>query len=220
MIAELPVFIAPYAFAAMARGCYAHAPTAMDRRHVFLLNAILRCYPFKNALEIGSFMGASATAFVEAINSGEGLGAGGIATFCDVCVTDSLCEVARNCRDINRVRVTMQPSWMVLDKWEDFDFIFVDAAHDLDSVSLEVKKLLRRKPVCIMAHDTSATANGYSHCEGAAYLAETFRGLPDYQCIEDNEKRSGEMTDRGLFFATTDAGIFNAAQMIFRQWGR
>ena len=36
-------------------------------------------------------------------------------------VSDSLVEVARNCRDINRVRVTPQPSWQVLDSKLDFE---------------------------------------------------------------------------------------------------
>jgi hypothetical protein len=63
-----------------------------------------------------------------------------------VSVSDSLLDVVRNCRDPARVRVTPQPSWAVLDSELDFDFVFVDAAHDLDTVTLEVRRLMHRRP--------------------------------------------------------------------------
>jgi hypothetical protein len=210
----------PYAFAGPYAGCDVLPEVAMDRRHVFTLHGVLRCWPFISALEIGSFQGASSTAFVEAINSGEGLGEAGVATFCDVSVTDSLLDVAANCRDPARVRVTPQPSWAVLDSALDFDFVFVDGAHDLQSVTLEANRLLRRRPLCVMAHDTSATAAGYSRCEGAAMLRRTFLNTPGYYCWEDDAARPGERTDRGLFLATTDEDLHRRARCVFERWGK
>jgi hypothetical protein len=207
----------PYAFTGPYAGGLEFPETAMDKRHIFMLHEILCAWPFKSALEIGSFKGASATAFIEAINRGVGLGESGGALFCDVSVSDSLIEVVTSCRYPDRVRITPQPSWAVLDSAEDYDFVFVDAAHDLDSVSVEIKKLLRRRPLCVMAHDTNATAAGYSKCEGAQLLRETFMKQAGYRCIEDCVKRSGERTDRGLFLAT-HGDLFDLATAAFAKY--
>jgi hypothetical protein len=209
---------APYAFTGPYAGCNELPEVAMDHRHIFIMHEVLKAWPFESALEIGSFNGASSTAFVEAINSGVGLGERGIATFCDVSISDSLIDVVRNCNDPARVRVTPQPSWAVLDSELPFDFVLVDAAHDMDSVTLEVRRLLARRPVCVMAHDTSATDAGYSRCEGAAMLKRTFMGLRGYRSIEDNRKRDGERTDRGLFLATTDMELYRRAANVFAEY--
>jgi hypothetical protein len=199
--------------------CYALPEVAADKRHVYILHGVLSAWPFASALEIGSFNGATAVAFVEAINGKTGLGRYGRAFFCDVSVTHSLVDVVRNCREPDRVHITAQPSWAVLDSKEPFDFVYVDGAHDMDSVTLEVAKLLPRKPLCVMAHDTSATAAGYSKCEGAAMLAATFRNTPGYRCIEDNKDRPGERTSRGMFLATTSDELYEVARDVFNKWG-
>ncbi len=191
----------------------------MDPRHIFLLHDVLMSWPFLSALEIGSFHGASATAFVEAINSGAGLGISGIATFCDVNVTDSLISVVNSCRHPARVRVTPQPSWTVLGSQLPFDFIFVDGSHDAESVGREITHLMRRMPRCVMAHDTNATDAGWAKAEGARQLKETFEDCPEYMCIEDSQRRSGELTHRGLFLATTDADLYAHARKSFARFG-
>jgi hypothetical protein len=209
--------IEPYSFTGPYSRCFDVPEVAMDRRHIFILHDILCSWPFENALEIGSFNGASSTAFVEAINKGEGLGQSGTATFCDVSVTHSLMSVVRNCNRPDRVRVTPQPSWAVLDSNEPFDFIFVDAAHDIESVSLELKHLLRRKPLCVMAHDTNATDAGYPLCEGARMLKDTFASL-GWMFYEDCKKRDGERTERGLFFATDNPDLAAVAHVAYDRW--
>jgi hypothetical protein len=208
----------PYSFDQPAyASCKAGDPTAMDRRHIFVLHEILMAWPFKNVLEIGCHMGASSTAFVEAMNAGAQFGT----TFCDVVVRDSLWSVLKNGTPEVQKRslVCQQPSWWVLDTKDEFDFIFVDGAHDMDSVSVEVKKLLRRQPLCIMAHDTNATAVGHPACEGAKFLKDTFWCLPGYRCMEDCERRPGEATHRGLFFATTNSELAWRAAEIFAEVG-
>lgn len=194
--------------------CYAVPEVAMDKRHVYMLYEVLRSHPFEQALEIGCFNGASSAAFVEAINDGAPFRA----TLCDVSPTHSLADVVNNCRVPGRVRVTTQPSWMALDTNEPFDFVLVDAAHDIDSVSLEIKHLLRRRPLCVMAHDTSASDHGYSKCEGAKLLKDTFSRQGDYQVLEDKQKRPGERTERGLFLATTDPTLYARAHLAFAKW--
>jgi hypothetical protein len=207
---------APYSFEIPAyAGCYTDDLGAgMDVRHVYMLHDILRL-GWENPLEIGCFNGASSTAFIEALNAGRIARA----TFCEVCVRKSLASVLRNAKYPDQTRLTLQPSWQLLDVKESFDLIFLDAAHDLETVSLETAKLLRRRPKCLLAHDTSATAAGYGYCEGARFLKDTFVAQADYYCIEDNAKRDGELTDRGLFLATTDVGIYEKAKAVFAEWG-
>ncbi len=212
-------FEQPYLFNGEYEDCYASSPcTSMDLRHVYLLNDILKCWEFKSALEIGSFNGSSSTAFIEAINSGEGLGKSGRAIFCDVSVRPSLLRVVKNCKDPSRARITPQPSWEVLKTSMDFDFIFVDGCHDIQSVSVEFAHLKRRRPLCIMGHDTNATQAGHLHCEGAEMLRKELQKDAGYFCLSDSKQRPDEMTERGLFFATTSILLFEKAEKIFNKW--
>jgi hypothetical protein len=79
-------------------------------------------------------------------------------------------------------------------------------------------QLIRRRPLCVMAHDTNATAAGFPLCEGALLLKRTFESLPGYQCIEDCKTREGERTHRGLFLATRDPDLFQVAEAAFAAW--
>jgi predicted O-methyltransferase YrrM len=203
----------PFEFYLNYARCYAVPEVAMDKRHVYLLHDILHSWPFQNALEIGSFNGASSTAFVEAINEGSPM----TATFCDVCPTHSLMDVARYCRFPARARITKQPSCEVLDSGEPYDFILVDGNHDAESVAKELMRLIVRKPLCVMAHDTSATETGYPACEGAKLLKDTFRSM-NWECLEDSDRRGGERTERGLFFATQNSELFDHAYDAFCRW--
>jgi hypothetical protein len=204
----------PYAFIGPYAGCYDVPEVAMDRRHVFALREVLSAWPFRNALELGSFNGASSTAFIEAINAGSLRQA----TFCDTRPTESLWTVCRNCHRIGRVTITDRPSWQSLDSKEDYDFILVDACHDIASVTKELQRLIARRPLCVMAHDTNATAWGYPHAEGAELLKNTFANMQGYHCIEDGVHRDGERTERGLFLATWDAELYALASRVFERW--
>jgi hypothetical protein len=206
----------PYSFTGPYAGCFESSESAMDLRHIFMMHGVLTSRIFDSALEIGCFNGASSTAFVEATNSGHV----SLATFCDVSLTESLIDVVQSAQFPQRVRVTRQPSWQVLDTNETFDFILVDAAHDIDSVSLELKHLVRRRPLCVMAHDTSATDHGYSKCEGAKMLKNHFLRDEGYHCVEDRSVRQGERTERGLFLATTDTSLYKAAFDVFQSYSR
>ncbi len=204
---------APYAFTGFYGTCYDVPQMAMDRRHVYTIHAILSAWPFKSALELGSWHGASSTAFIEAINGGSAMQA----TFCDVQVSESLRAVTDNCRLPDRVQITNQPSWELLDTAQPFDFILVDANHDLASVTKEVDRLLLRRPLCIMAHDTSASVNGYPMAEGAEMLKRTFSHAP-YHWIEDAKLRPKEETQRGLFCATTNPALFGIIREAFARY--
>lgn len=204
---------APYAFAGPYAGCYEDVDMAMDPRHVFMLHGILSAWPFNHALELGCWKGASSTAFVQAMNAGTLQ----TATFCDTMLQDSMNSVLKNC---NRpVRFEERNSWDVLSEPTPYDFIFVDANHDVGSVTQELRWLNERKPLCVMGHDTNATAAGYGYAEGAKLLKDTFQSKPEYLCIEDALHRHGEQTHRGLFLATTDEDLYRIAQEVFKNYG-
>lgn len=206
--------IQPYTFSGAYRDAYCIPDMAMDPRHVFIVHEVLAGWPFKSALELGSFCGASSTAFIEAINRGSQM----LATFCDIFPSESLWNVARNATAPGRVRITKSPSVEVLNWTEDFDFILVDACHDLESVKAELAKLIPRRPLCVMAHDTNATDAGWPKAEGARLLRQTFQAMPEYQCIEDAKYREDEQTHRGLFLATSDQRLFDLANGVFEKW--
>lgn len=205
---------APYTFDGPYAHCYANRAMAMDERHVFILHEILRAWPFQNALELGSFWGASSTAFIEAINRGMKM----IATFCDINLTPGLIDVLDNCLHENQYRVTCEKSSNVLESGETFDFVLVDAGHTIADVAPELERLVIRQPLCVMAHDTNATNAGYKHAEGAKLLADTFRKMPGYLTLEDCQKRENEQTDRGLFFATSEPSLYAIAKQIFSEY--
>ncbi len=205
----------PYVFTNDYSGCLENPRVAMDVRHIYMTYGILSGWHFNHALEIGSFNGASATSFVEAIGDGRL----GRATFCDVEITDSLRLVAKHGPHPGLVSLDSRPSWVVLDGPEVYDFILVDGCHDVTSVSRELHHLLRRKPVCVMAHDTNATAAGYPLAEGARMLKQAFEALPEYRCVEDCATRPGEETQRGLFLATTDPQLHKVALEVFGRLG-
>jgi hypothetical protein len=207
----------PYTFDMAYARCFAVPHMAMDKRHIFLMHDILCNWPFKSALEIGSFNGASSTAFVEAINKGEGLGESGVAHFCDVSPTHSLRSVVQNCRHQDRVGIVPKPSTEVLDWSFPFDFVFVDGNHDAESVAKELMRLIVRKPLCVMGHDTHATESGYKLCEGAMLLKRTFDSMGWYWW-EDHKQREDERTERGLFFATTDPKLYGVSREAFWRW--
>lgn len=205
----------PYTFDGPYGGCYANRQMCVDERHVYLMHSILCAWPFNHALEIGSYNGASSTAFVEAVSENNLR----TATLCDLHPTDSLrAVVSANRQDALMVQISAAHSCEQLSHRFSFDFIFVDGNHDMESVKPEVEQLLIRRPLCVMAHDTNATDAGYPKAEGAKFLKETFQTLNGYQSIEDAEFRDGEETQRGMFLATSDPRLFEIASGLFAKW--
>lgn len=206
------MYEAPYSFMTPAYArCYADRYSAMDPRHVFTVHAVLRSWPFAKAVELGSLHGASSTAFIEAVNMGRLADA----LFCDVDLTPSLVSVMKNTTRPEAVRYTSSHSWDVLAGDEFFDFILLDANHNKSSVDKELEHIVRRKPLCLMAHDTNATDAGYPKCEGAKMIRSVFQAMPEYFCLEDAANRPGERTHRGLFLATTDPDLFKVATQAY-----
>lgn len=201
----------PYEFTGAYSGCYAEPRVAVDKRHVYMLREVL-AFGFFDALEIGSYRGASSTAFAEAVNAEQV----DRVTFCDRRPLPELIRVASVCSN-QKVGILMADSLFALTD-TNADFIFVDGSHDLATVTQEVELLKHIRPTCIMAHDTNATDAGYVHAEGAKYLKEQFSG-GGYFTLEDAVQRDGEETHRGLFFSTTDKELYEHAKAVFAKWG-
>lgn len=188
---------------------------SLDPRHIAWLFDVLSSGYFQNALEIGCLNGASSTAFVEAINQ-ERLAH---ATFCDLDIRETLNAVLSHCRFPERTATFTGRSIDLLDRQSGFDFVFVDGDHRWATVQAETERLLQRRPVCVMAHDSGADMAGMADCEGVPYLKWRFQTTAPYLCLEDNALRPGELTHRGLFLATTSPEVFEVARTSLLQWG-
>lgn len=208
----------PYEFTGPYEPCYRLRENCVDERHVYTIHDVLLAVPFQSALEIGCADGASSTAFVEAMNRRNTLRA----TFCDLVVTGNLQQVVNNTADKSRAHIVAGSSTQVL--WNPaefggpFDFIFVDGSHDFDSVAAELDAIREFKPLAIMAHDTGGMHYGNPACEGAAFLKRVIAMEWGWYTLEDDLRRDGEETHRGLFFATPSAGVFRRAKSVFRKW--
>lgn len=183
-----------------------------DARHLnWMLNIIMR-WPFRQTLEIGCWKGESSKVFVEAIRQGHQLHA----NFCDICITEGVRNVLNG---VPRCVVHEALSTELLRSPKEFDFVFVDGNHSLKEVSEETRLLLIRRPLCVMAHDTTSCIAGYPGCEGPQYLKRSFMTAQGYYCLEDAQLRIGECTQRGMFFATRDRDLYGMAQQMLAHWG-
>ncbi len=188
---------------------------SVDRSHLFWLFDVLSSGGFQHALEIGCLNGASSTAFVEALNAQ----AIERATFCDIHLGATFRGVLSRCRLPDRIQTFEGRSVELLRQQENFDFVFIDGDHRLETVQEEVELLLRQRPTCLMAHDTNAQATGFADCEGPPLLKWRFQTTAPYFCLEDSAFRSGKATQRGMFLATTSPEIFAAARTSLEKWG-
>lgn len=205
----------PYEFDGPYSGCFQQSEIAMDRRHIYLLHEVLRSIPFVDALEVGSAFGASATAFVEAMKFNHELRA----TFCDPFISDSLRSVLLQAHDPSRVTIAQRTSVEYLAAREkSHDIILLDGLHDFETVSGELSFISAKRPLVLVAHDTSATLAGYPAAEGAEFLRREVTLGWGWFGIEDNLRRQGEETHRGLFMATPSKSIYERLQHCYQKW--
>ena len=178
----------------------------MDARHVACLREICLGHEWERALEVGVWTGCSTVAFLD------GLESGAINAFaaCDVGWTDEFLKVTSG-RNITYLR---QPSVDVLGADREYDLVFLDGDHSLQTGIDEARHIIRRQPRCVVAHDVNSSAVGFENCEGPAHLlAELQRD--GWTCIVDQKDRPGEMTKRGFMAATKDAEVEKAIRRAF-----
>tara|TARA_R110000868_G_C10831439_1_gene759408 strand:- start:656 stop:1279 length:624 start_codon:yes stop_codon:yes gene_type:complete len=181
----------------------------IDQTHIRLLNSILTVGQFNHALEIGSFDGASAVAFIAAIND-ESLKR---VDFCDPNFQPRFYDVLQMCSRQNDVTLHYCPSNQAI--CPKYDCVFVDGDHRLEIVSEEARMLIESNIQTVIAHDTNASNVGFRMCEGAGYLMQHLVEN-GYSVIQDCIDRPGERTDRGFMFATKDTTLFESVRPLFQ----
>jgi hypothetical protein len=182
---------------------------SMDARHINMLYNILINGDFKNVLEIGSFHGASTTAFVEAMKIKSDLNV----SICDIVVHPPLRTLLESCQTKERVRFYNTYSKNVING--SYDLIFVDGDHTFNTVKEEVDLLLKHNVETILAHDTNAQIAGYALCEGSHYLGVTLKRLYDW--CEDVKDRPNELTKRGFFACSKNPEKYKVILEVFEQ---
>jgi len=184
--------------------------TAIDVRHACMLYDFLVSMKFKKVLEVGCFRGASTTAFIEASKLCPEMEI----HLCDTCIRP---EVRKLIEGKTGIVVHEEMSSRVLSKEKGFDFVFVDGNHTMSIVSEEVYVLLEQKVPCVAAHDTSAQACWGQEFDGSTFIKVAFQAAP-YYCIEDNAFRDGELTHRGMLFATREQATFEKIKEVYSKW--
>jgi len=190
---------------------------SMDERHVMILFNLLQAYPYKKVLEIGSHYGYSTTAFLEAIMNGCNFEV----HLCDQCFKGSILDL---CGRFNNVFTHQMRSEIYLANSTRFDFVLLDGSHISEDVEDEFEYLSLYGTTSILLHDT-CTQNlpenkNTPWYDGPLLLKNKLLSSQDWLCIEDNKKRDGEMTERGLFFATKSPYIYSKSIEVFSYWSK
>lgn len=184
----------------------------IDERHVNILFHILMRCDFQKVLEVGSLDGASAVAYIEALQQNK--------TFqlhlCDVEIRPSLLRLVKECPHGDRIFVSQAYSWEAINP--SFDFVFVDADHQMEATGRDINRLLECDIPTVAAHDVNSAENGYGGCEGTQLLGRVFSRLRGFEHSVDCALRSGEFTQRGLMVATRDARVHQVASEVFSYW--
>ena len=190
-----------------------HPDWLTDKRHVEIIYEFLMANDFKRVAEIGSYPGFSTAAFIEALNQGKDFKF----HISELAPTRQLKALISLCKKPDNIILHVQTGEEVLEHWRDFDFVFIDGDHDVKGAGAELLMILRYGIPNLMAHDTNIYKIDkiYHPCKGAELIARTMKSHKDYYWLEDKEERQGELTDRGLFFATMDENKYNVAKEIF-----
>lgn len=186
---------------------------SMDRRHVYWMYDFLLSGKCRRVLELGSAYGCSTMAFVEALSAKQV----DEVHLCDPNPQPSLLDIIKGHKNIHLH--TTKSSQLFNGPFKikgDFDFVLIDANHNLESVKADWSYVSSSK--AIMAHDTSALAVGVKYCEGTAWLKNELQSTPGFYCIEDNMPREGERTDRGTLFGTRDLALLEIGRASFTRF--
>lgn len=192
-----------------------HPTWVMDKRHVEVIYEFLMRSDFNRVCEIGSYTGYSTIAFIEALNHGKDFKF----HISEPNPTRQLRALISLCTKPDNIILHVQNGKDVLNKWTDFDFVFVDGNHNMVEAGAELLMILRHKVPNIMAHDTNlyAIEDKNSYCAGSELIGRVLWSHEDYKCVEDKEQRKDELTDRGFLFASTEEDRYSIGKEIFKE---
>lgn len=181
-------------------------PCHIDRSHVELIEKVF-LHGFRNVLEVGCWKGSTTSMFCHYLFRGLDFRL----TCNDINIQPALRSLTAPYAD--KVTLIDARSVDVLPRNE-WDLIILDGDHEVENVAAESEILLATRPPTMILHDTS---NAAPECAGPAKMKELLLLAPDYYCCEDNITRAAEWTQRGLFLATKDRGLFDAVHPFFHQ---
>ncbi|TLU81518.1 MAG: class I SAM-dependent methyltransferase [Chlorobium sp.] len=198
---------------------YKKTSWAIDIRHLMVLHNLLMNLDFKKVLEIGCHYGVSSTAFIETLNYKN------IEIhFCDKRLTKSIKVIAKQGMLNGNIFLHQEDSLSFLENQINFDFSFIDGFHISEQLMSEFELLTAVGIKNILLHDTNTylieNINNSIFFDGPPLIAKRLLSSKNWYCIEDKQYREKEETDRGLFFATQNAQIFDMACEIFEYWGK
>lgn len=163
-------------------------PWHMDAIHIQQLYRICERARIRSVIEVGSYSGASTSAFVEAMNAG--------------IVTQLQCHEIHPTDSLRNVlaRVTRGRAELVVTSFyhhpQPADLILIDGDHGWPALADLAAALAMDIPHIIL-HDTV----GLFDCHGSKLAADLLRKAARYYCHEDNRHRVGMFTGRGLMHA-------------------
>lgn len=197
---------------------YVNPDWAMDIRHIMILHNLLIAGAYKRVLEIGSHYGASTTAFIEAMRSG--------CLFelhlCDTCFLQPVKAICEGYHRTQRVHYHECMSSEFLPNAPTFDFAFVDGSHIAEHVQDDFELLSMNKTPSYFLHDTMTQLLPESEAtpwyDGPMLLRSRLLSSNDWLCLEDSADRDGELTKRGVLFATRDINQYTNAKKVFEYW--
>ena len=191
-----------------------HPDWITDKRHVEIIFQFLMQTDLQRVAELGSYTGFSTAAFIEALNQGKNFKL----HLSEISPTKQLRNLISMCDKPDNVVFHEQAGRDVLQKWRDFDLVFVDANHSIEGAGGELLMMLRNNTQNIMDQDTNLmNLAEQSEAEGSELIAKVLSSHRDYFSIEDKKEREGERTDRGFFFASREQENYDIAKNIFEE---
>lgn len=187
----MPITNIPYAYTLDTR--HDNPPWHMDAIHIQQLYRLCERIRPRTVVEVGSYMGASTSAFAEAMRDGfiDEL------TCYDIKVQPELNTVLNHAFDgRGRVAVNTHP-YPQLPIYA--DLILIDADHE-HGCPLDVLAALCMGCPHIVMHDHNCINVGLG-CSGVANSTNLLKQSRDHEWHEDTAKRHGQWTHRGLFYA-------------------
>ena len=163
---------------------------AMDDLHIEILHGLIMEHRPKTVMEIGSYRGRSAIAYIEALKAGADF----TLHLVEPNPRDSLLRLVDSCGFKNRIRMYTASSWEIQIPC---DFVFIDGDHRWPAVADTLAAVALGSKVIAM-HDTRAHEHGYRHVWGSYTAARLLEKMPGRQWHEDFDKRAGMRTERGL----------------------
>ena len=168
-------------------------PWHTDDRHIDTLHELAVASPLNSLLcEIGCWMGASTSAFIEAMKLRKDLR---LLLF-DIQITSQLLRLVDESGVADRVEIRQHPAYKAMT--EAAQLVFIDGDHGWPAVA-DLAVCLAMGCRVIALHDT----NGYNPkvqkaCQGSILAAGILKRSPGRKHWEDCRGRKGEQTHRGL----------------------